>query len=36
MAKIKLKKDEEACEDFKRAETLGMKVEEKIKSKICK
>jgi tetratricopeptide (TPR) repeat protein len=36
MAKIKLKKDEEACSDLKRAEELGMKVEGKVKSKICK
>lgn len=35
MAKIKLKKSEEACSDLKRAEELGMKVEGKVKSKIC-
>jgi tetratricopeptide (TPR) repeat protein len=35
MAKIKLKQDAEACIDLKRAEDLGMKVEEKVKSKIC-
>jgi tetratricopeptide (TPR) repeat protein len=35
MAKIKLKKDSEACLDFKHAEELGMKVEEKIKKKVC-
>jgi tetratricopeptide (TPR) repeat protein len=36
MAKVKLKKNEEACIDLKRAEELGMSVEKKIKSKICK
>jgi tetratricopeptide (TPR) repeat protein len=36
MTKIKLKKAEEACSDLKRAEELGMKVEGKVKSKICK
>lgn len=36
MAKFKLKKNEEACADFKYAEGLGMKVEEKIKAKVCK
>ena len=35
MAKIKLKKNEEACSDLKRAEELGMKVESKVKSKVC-
>jgi tetratricopeptide (TPR) repeat protein len=35
MAKVKLKKNAEACSDFKRAEELGMKVDAKIKSKIC-
>lgn len=36
MAKFKLKKNDEACADFKHAEELGMKVEDKIKSKVCK
>jgi tetratricopeptide (TPR) repeat protein len=36
MTKAKLKKEEEACNDLKRAEELGMKVEGKVKSKICK
>jgi tetratricopeptide (TPR) repeat protein len=36
MAKAKLKKNPEACEDIKKAELLGMKVEEKVKTKICK
>jgi tetratricopeptide (TPR) repeat protein len=35
MAKIKLKKNTDACADLKQAEDLGMKVEEKLKSKIC-
>jgi tetratricopeptide (TPR) repeat protein len=35
MAHIKLKKDEEACRDLKRAEELGMKIDQKVKSKIC-
>jgi tetratricopeptide (TPR) repeat protein len=35
MAKIKLKKEAEACADVKQAESLGMKVEGKVKSKIC-
>lgn len=35
MAKMKLKKNAEACTDLKRAEELGMKVESKVKSKIC-
>lgn len=36
MAKIKLKKNSEACADLKQAEQLGMKVEEKVKTKTCK
>jgi tetratricopeptide (TPR) repeat protein len=35
MAKMKLKNKTEACADLKLAETLGMKVEQKVKSKIC-
>ena len=35
MAKIKLKQDTEACADLKKAEELGMEVEEKLKSKVC-
>jgi tetratricopeptide (TPR) repeat protein len=35
MAKMKLKNKPEACLDLKLAETLGMKVEQKVKSKIC-
>jgi tetratricopeptide (TPR) repeat protein len=35
MAKFKLKKDKEACADFKRAEELGLKVDGKLKSKVC-
>jgi tetratricopeptide (TPR) repeat protein len=35
MARIKLKNKEEACADLKRAEELGMKVEGKVKGRIC-
>jgi tetratricopeptide (TPR) repeat protein len=35
MAHIKLNENAEACADFKHAENLGMKVDDKIKSKIC-
>lgn len=35
MAKMKLKNKSEACIDLKHAEVLGMKIEQKIKSKIC-
>jgi tetratricopeptide (TPR) repeat protein len=35
MAKFKLKRNAEACADLAQAENLGMKVEEKVKSKIC-
>jgi tetratricopeptide (TPR) repeat protein len=35
MAKMKLKKEGEACTDLKQAEALGMKVETKIKNKVC-
>lgn len=35
MAKMKLKNKAEACADVKHAEALGMKVDNKIKSKIC-
>lgn len=35
MAKMKLKNKAEACADLKLAENLGMKVEEKVKDKIC-
>jgi tetratricopeptide (TPR) repeat protein len=35
MAKVKLKKNPEACADLQQAEQLGMKVEAKVKSKIC-
>jgi tetratricopeptide (TPR) repeat protein len=36
MANVKLKKSAEACSDFRKAEELGMKVDEKIKGKVCK
>jgi tetratricopeptide (TPR) repeat protein len=35
MAKAKLKKNGEACTDLTQAEKLGMKVDGKVKSKIC-
>jgi tetratricopeptide (TPR) repeat protein len=35
MAKMKLKNGEEACTDLRQAETLGMKVDSKVKAKIC-
>ncbi len=35
MAKAKLKKNNEACEDIKKAEEFGMKVESKVKNKVC-
>jgi tetratricopeptide (TPR) repeat protein len=35
MAKAKLKKNAEACDDIKKAEALGMKVESKVKEKVC-
>ena len=35
MAKAKLKKNDEACADIKLAEGLGMKVEDKVRNKIC-
>jgi tetratricopeptide (TPR) repeat protein len=35
MAKIKLKKNTEACADLTQAEQLGMKVDEKVKTKTC-
>lgn len=35
MVKAKLKKNAEACGDLKKAETLGMKVEAKVKGKVC-
>ncbi|HEX8039429.1 MAG TPA: tetratricopeptide repeat protein [Chryseosolibacter sp.] len=35
MAKMKLKNKADACADLKLAESLGMKVEEKVKSRIC-
>ncbi len=35
MAKMKLKNKAEACADLKLAESLGMKVEEKVKARIC-
>ncbi len=35
MAKAKLKKNDEACADIKQAEGLGMKVEAKVRNKIC-
>jgi tetratricopeptide (TPR) repeat protein len=35
LAKSKLKKNEEACSDLAQAEALGMKVESKVKSKVC-
>jgi tetratricopeptide (TPR) repeat protein len=35
MARIKLKNNVEACVDLKKAEKLGMKIDEKMKLKIC-
>lgn len=35
MAKLKLKKNAEACADFNQAEQLGIKLDEKIRSKFC-
>lgn len=35
MAKARLKKNNEACADITQAESLGMKVEGKVKSKVC-
>lgn len=35
MAKMKLKNKSEACIDLKHAEVLGMKIAQKVKSKIC-
>jgi tetratricopeptide (TPR) repeat protein len=35
MAKAKLKKGQEACSDLRKAEELGIKIEGKVKSKIC-
>jgi tetratricopeptide (TPR) repeat protein len=35
MAKVKMKNKEGACVDLKLAEGLGMKVEQKVKSKVC-
>lgn len=35
MAKVKMKNKQGACEDLKLAETLGMEIEAKVKSKIC-
>jgi tetratricopeptide (TPR) repeat protein len=36
LAKLKLKRDPEACLDFKRAQDLGMEVDTKLRSKACK
>jgi tetratricopeptide (TPR) repeat protein len=36
MAKVKLKKTDEACADVSKAIELGMKVDAKVKAKICK
>jgi tetratricopeptide (TPR) repeat protein len=35
MARIKLKKNAEACSDINQSEALGMKVDDKVKKKIC-
>ena len=35
MAKVKMKNKQGACEDLKIAETLGMEIEAKVRSKIC-
>jgi len=35
IAKYKLDKLPEACEDLKKAESLGMKADAKLKGKIC-
>jgi tetratricopeptide (TPR) repeat protein len=35
MAKAKLKKNDEACVDISQAESLGMNVDGKVKSKVC-
>jgi tetratricopeptide (TPR) repeat protein len=35
VARLKLKKNAEACADFTQAESLGMKVDAKLKSKAC-
>jgi tetratricopeptide (TPR) repeat protein len=35
MAKVKLKRNNEACADIMQAESLGMKVDGKVKAKIC-
>ena len=35
MAKARLKKNVEACADIAQAERLGMKVDQKVKSKVC-
>jgi hypothetical protein len=32
---MKLKKNDEACADFKQAEMLGMTIDGKVKSKAC-
>lgn len=35
MAKVKMKQKAEACSDIRLAESLGMKVDDKVKSRIC-
>ena len=35
MAKVRMKNKQGACEDLKLAESLGMEIETKVKSKIC-
>jgi tetratricopeptide (TPR) repeat protein len=35
MAKVKLKRNDEACTDLNQAESLGMKVDGKVKNKVC-
>ena len=35
MAKVKLKRNAEACTDITQAESLGMKVDGKVKAKVC-
>lgn len=36
MARVKLKQESQACADFRQAEALGMKIDAKIMSKVCK
>lgn len=36
IARSRLKQEKEACDDLKQAENLGMKVDQKLKSRLCK